>query len=133
MMKLAIYSNTCWLFIFFPTSLVLMTVMSLAILHKRPEALARYYVSSHRQAEWVKKRSSKTIECPPPSPPPPALTIFELAPPPMSFSFLKQVTNTIKESLFLAFHCYLYYTNRSYFSMYMLINSPNTVSSTLAS
>ena len=39
-----------------------MTVMSLAVLQKRPEALARCYVSSHRQAEWVKKRSSKTLE-----------------------------------------------------------------------
>ena len=31
------------------------TVVSLASLHKRPEPLARYYVTSYWQAEWVKK------------------------------------------------------------------------------
>ena len=49
-------------------SLVLLTVVSLANLHKRPEALARYYVTSYWQAEWVKKLRRKTIELP--SPPP---------------------------------------------------------------
>ena len=49
------------------TSLVQITVVSLANLHKRPEALARYYVTSYWQAEWVKKLRWKTIELPPPS------------------------------------------------------------------
>ena len=31
----------------------LIAVVSLANLHKRPEALARYYVTSHWQTEWV--------------------------------------------------------------------------------
>ena len=39
------------------------TVVSLANLHKRPEALARYYVTSYWQAEWV--------TFPPPLPPTP--------------------------------------------------------------
>ena len=45
----------------------------LANLHKGPEALACYYVTSHWQAEWVKIRRWKTIESPllPPPPPPP--------------------------------------------------------------
>ena len=30
-------------------------VVSLANLHKRPEPLARYYVTSYWQAGWVKK------------------------------------------------------------------------------
>ena len=33
-----------------------LSVVSLANLHKRPEALARYYVTLHWQAEWAKKR-----------------------------------------------------------------------------
>ena len=33
-------------------------------LHKRPKALARYYVTSYWQAEWVKKLKWKTIESP---------------------------------------------------------------------
>ena len=41
------------------TSLVQITVVSLANLHKRSEALARYYVTSYWQAEWVKKLRSK--------------------------------------------------------------------------
>ena len=32
-----------------------LSVVSLANLHKRPEALARYYVTLHWQAEWAKK------------------------------------------------------------------------------
>ena len=51
---------------FSSTSLVQITVVSLANLHKRPEALARYYVSSYWQAEWVKKLRWKTIESSPP-------------------------------------------------------------------
>ena len=51
-----------------------MTAVSLANLHKRPEALARYYGTSYWQAEWVKKRRWNTIELPPPSPP--ALDIY---------------------------------------------------------
>ena len=39
-----------------------MTVVSFANLHKRTKALARYYVTSHWQAEWVKKCGWKTIE-----------------------------------------------------------------------
>ena len=50
---------------FFSTSLVQITVVSLANLHKRPEALARYYVTSYWQAEWVKKLRWKTIELSP--------------------------------------------------------------------
>ena len=46
----------------------LITVVSLANLHKQPKALVRYYVTSHWQMEWVKKRRWKTIELPPPSP-----------------------------------------------------------------
>ena len=38
-----------------------MTVVSLANLHKRPEALSCYYVTSRWQAEWVKKSSWKTV------------------------------------------------------------------------
>ena len=34
-------------------------------LHKRPKALARYYVTSYWKAEWVKKLRWKTIESPP--------------------------------------------------------------------
>ena len=52
------------------TSLALLTVVSLANLHKRPEALARYYVTSYWQAEWAKKLRWKTIELPFPPPPP---------------------------------------------------------------
>ena len=39
------------------------TVVSLANLHKRPEALARYYVTSYWQAEWVKKLSISVLLC----------------------------------------------------------------------
>ena len=47
-----------------------LSVVSLANLHKRSEALARYYVTLHWQAEWAKKRRWKKIESPsPPSPP----------------------------------------------------------------
>ena len=66
--KLAIYSDICKLLSFSSTSLVLITVVSLANLHKRPEALARYYVTPHWQTEWVKRRRWKTIEST--SPPP---------------------------------------------------------------
>ena len=48
-----------------------MTVVSLANLHKRPEALAHYYVTSYWQAEWVKKLRWKTIVTSPTPPPPP--------------------------------------------------------------
>ena len=37
-------------------------------LHKRPEALARYYVTSYQQAEWVKNLRWKTTELPFPHP-----------------------------------------------------------------
>ena len=60
------YSDICWLLCFSSTSLVQITVVSLANLHKRPEALARYYVTSYWQAEWVKKLTWKAIELPPP-------------------------------------------------------------------
>ena len=50
------------------TSLIQTTVVSLVNLLKRPEALARYYVTSNRPAEWVKKLRWKTIELPPPPP-----------------------------------------------------------------
>ena len=45
---------------------------SLANLHKRLKALARYYVTSYWQAEWVNKLRWKTTELliPPPPPPP---------------------------------------------------------------
>ena len=54
-----------------------LSVVSLANLQKRSEALARYYVTLHCQAEWAKKRRWKKIESPSPSPPspPPATTI----------------------------------------------------------
>ena len=45
--KLAIYSDICQLLSFSSTSLVLITVVSLANLHKRLKALARYYVTSY--------------------------------------------------------------------------------------
>ena len=48
--------------------IITVTVVSLANLHKRPEALARYYVTSYWQAEWVKRLRWKTIELPPPVP-----------------------------------------------------------------
>ena len=41
MIKLAIYSNVWLAFNLFPTYLVRMTMVSLANLHKRPQALAR--------------------------------------------------------------------------------------------
>ena len=46
-------SDICELLCFSSTSLVEITVESLANLHKRPEALTRYYVTSYWQAEWV--------------------------------------------------------------------------------
>ena len=64
--KLAIYSDICWLLSFSSTSLVLIIVISLGNLHKRPKALACYYLSSHWVSEWVKKSRWKTIESPPP-------------------------------------------------------------------
>ena len=60
------YSDICELLSFSSTSLVLITVVSLATLHKPPEALARYYVMSYWQAEWIKKLRWKTIELPSP-------------------------------------------------------------------
>ena len=54
------------------------TVVSLANLHKRPEALARYYVTSYWQAEWAKKLRLKTIELPPPLPPLPLCSSLTL-------------------------------------------------------
>ena len=53
--KLAICNDICQLLSFSSTSLAQITVVSLADLHKRPEALAHYYVTSYWQAEWVKK------------------------------------------------------------------------------
>ena len=50
---------------------MLIAFASLANLHKRPETVARYNVTSYWQAEWVKKREWKTIELPPPPLPPP--------------------------------------------------------------
>ena len=75
--KLAIYSDIWWLLSFSSTSLVQITVVSLANLHKRPKALARYYVTSYWQAEWVNKLRWKTIELLiPPPPPPPGPTAY---------------------------------------------------------
>ena len=68
--KLAIYSNFSLLLSFSSTPLVLITVVSLTTLHKRPEALARYYVTSYWPVEWVKKLRWKTIELPSPPPAP---------------------------------------------------------------
>ena len=65
--KLAIYSDICQLLSFSSTSLVQITVVSLANLYKRPETLARYYVTSYWRAEWVKKLRWKTIELPSPT------------------------------------------------------------------
>ena len=45
-----------------------MTVLSLANLHKGPEGLACYYVTSHWHEECAKKRSWKTVELPSPAP-----------------------------------------------------------------
>ena len=59
--KLAIFRDICYLLRFSSISLVLITVVSLANLHKRSEAFSRYYVTSHWQTEWVKKRRWKTI------------------------------------------------------------------------
>ena len=67
--KLAIYSDICSFLAFPWPRRPITTAVSLANSHKRPEALARYYVTSHWQAEWVKKRRWKTIETPPPLPP----------------------------------------------------------------
>ena len=64
--KQAIYSDICYLLSFSSTSLVQITVVSLVNLHKRPKALACYYVTSYWQAEWVKKLRWKTIELPSP-------------------------------------------------------------------
>ena len=54
-------------FCLFLTSVVLASMASYANLHKRRETLARCYVTSHWQAEWVNKLNWKTIETPPPS------------------------------------------------------------------
>ena len=62
--KLAIYGDICQLISFSSASLVQITVVSLANLHKRPEPVAPYYVTSYWQAEWVKKPRWKTIELP---------------------------------------------------------------------
>ena len=62
--KLAIYSDACYLLSFSSTSLVQIPVVSLVNLHKRPEAFARYYVTSYWQAEWDKKLRWKIIELP---------------------------------------------------------------------
>ena len=48
---------------------MLIAFASLASLHKRPEIVARYNVTSYWQAKWVKEREWKTIELPPPPPP----------------------------------------------------------------
>ena len=66
--KLAIYSDICQLLSFSSTSLVQITVVSLANLHMRPETLSRCYVTSYWQAEWLKKLRWKTIELPSPWP-----------------------------------------------------------------
>ena len=63
--KLAIYSDICKLLSFSLTSLVLITVVSLANLHKRPETLARYYVTSDLQAEWDLKVENNRVTFPP--------------------------------------------------------------------
>ena len=68
MIKLAIYSDVFELLSFSLTLLALLTVVSLANLHKRPEALARYYVTSYWQTEWVKKLRWKTLKLPFPPP-----------------------------------------------------------------
>ena len=65
-LKLERYRDICWLLGFSSTSLVLITVVSLAInLLKRPGTLARYYVTLHWRTEWVKKRRRKKIVTPP--------------------------------------------------------------------
>ena len=80
------------------TSLVQITVVSLANLHKRPEVLARYYVTSYWQAEWVKKLRWKTIELTsPPLPPDSTLKI----------SCCIFWSNTDHKGLY--FHLYLYH------------------------
>ena len=56
--KLAI-SDICYLLYFSSTSLAQITVVSLANLHKRPEALARYYLTSYWQAEWASNLGGK--------------------------------------------------------------------------
>ena len=65
--KLSNNSDISLVFCLFLSSVVLASMASHANLHKRREALARCYVTSHWQAEWVKKRNWKTIETPPPS------------------------------------------------------------------
>ena len=65
-LKKKINSDICYLLSFSSTSLVQITVVSPSNLHKRSEALARYYVTSYWQAEWVKKLRWKTIELPSP-------------------------------------------------------------------
>ena len=51
------YRNTCLAFNLIPTSLVRMSMVSLANLNIRPEALARYYVTSHWQW-WICHRQT---------------------------------------------------------------------------
>ena len=67
-------SDICQLLSFSLTALVQITVVSLANLHKGPETLTRYYVTSYWQVEWVKKLGWKTIELP--SPPAPKLPFY---------------------------------------------------------
>ena len=88
--KLAIYSNFSLLLSFSSTPLVLITVVSLTTLHKRPEALARYYVTSYWPAEWVKKLRWKTIELPSPTPPRELISIL-----PVKISYFKKGTSFV--------------------------------------
>ena len=64
-----IYSDIFKRLSFSSTSFFPITVVSgFPNLHKPHEALACYYVTSHWQAEWIKKRRWKTIESPSPTP-----------------------------------------------------------------
>ena len=77
LIKQVTYSDICCLLSFSSTSLVQMAVVSLAKLHKRPEALARYCMTSYWQAEWVKKLGGKQQSY---LPPPPSLVCLQTSP-----------------------------------------------------
>ena len=79
------------------------SLVSLANLHKQLEALARYYVTSYWQAEWVKKLRWKTIELPSPLWPRAQMNreVFELVSTHIMYTFEmwlnSQKENTLKE------------------------------------
>ena len=68
-------------------------------MHKRPEALARYYVTSYWQAEWVKNWWRTRELPPPPLALPPVVTLISYR------LFVTAKIAQIKFDCFLIFNC----------------------------